>query len=228
MITVTEITDANGLWENCKLLIAALKNAPEKGHFQWGSGGYGRMANGKGVYDKLGQLEVMNAAGVRTVPFTDDLAIAREWVASGATVFGRFRDHTKGTDITVNKVRNTTRSFWTKYVPSKEEWRIHSFDGLSIARWLKRYPPMPAVITEEIIRKRAAMYNATARIEPPAGLRRFAHSMVKACAPLTYGACDILVGEDGRFYALEVNTAPELDDYTLDAYVRAVRRRFAR
>ena len=222
MITVTKIHDDNGeLWKNCRQLSAALKDVPEKGHFHWGSAGCGKM------HDKYEQLVAMSKAGVRTVPFTNDLVVAREWFKRGKTVFGRFRNHSKGADITVNKVQRTCRTFWTKYVVSKEEWRIHIFDGRSIARWRKLYPPMPTPITEEVIRTRAAQYNATARVEPPEGMRDFARSMVDGCKPLTYGACDILVGEDGKFYALEVNTAPELDGYTLAAYVKAIRRRFA-
>jgi hypothetical protein len=204
------------------MLQKALNDVPEKGRFHWGS-------EGTGMHDKLLQLQRMKAAGVRTVPFTDLLVVARKWhQEDGETVFGRFRNHERGTDITVNKVINTTRTFWTKYVPSRVEWRIHIFDGRSIARWCKLYPPMPEVITEEVIRARAFEYNATARVEPPDGMRLFAKEMVEACEPLSYGACDILLGTDGKFYALEVNTAPALDEYTLEAYVKAIRRRFAK
>ena len=209
-------------WENTAALTEALRDVHENGEFYWG------LHNSRGMWNKLTQLQTMMNAEVQTVPFTSYLEEAREWVRDGETVFGRNFTHEAGDDITINKVRMTTRKFWTKFVPSKEEWRIHVFDGLSIARWKKLFDPLVPPFTEEQLRDRCRNHQATAEFDPPRGMRELAKKAVKACAPLTYGACDILVGEDGKQYILEINTAPELDRYTLEAYVGAIRRRFAR
>jgi D-alanine-D-alanine ligase-like ATP-grasp enzyme len=57
-------------------------------------------------------------------------------------------------------------------------------------------------------------------------MRELARRAVAAVSE-TYGAVDVLVGTDGKFYVLEVNCAPAMDEYTLASYVRAIRKRFA-
>jgi D-alanine-D-alanine ligase-like ATP-grasp enzyme len=57
-------------------------------------------------------------------------------------------------------------------------------------------------------------------------LRKFAKAMINALQ-WEFGACDVLIGQGGEMYALEANSAPAMDDYTLAAYVKAIRKRFS-
>ena len=204
-------------WIATRKLRQALTDVPEEGVFHFGCR----------AQDKLDQLRMMERAKVRMPKFTDKLDDARKLMEGGATILGRFRNHTCGKDIVVNKLKRTCREYWTVYVPSTEEWRIHIFDGLSIARGKKIFEGVATEENEIAIRSRGNEYHMTHKVDPPEGMRDFARKMVKACG-LAYGACDILVGRDGKFYGLEVNTAPAMDNYTRAAYVKAIRRRFAR
>jgi hypothetical protein len=157
--------------------------------------------------------------------FTTRVAKAKRWVREGAIVLGRLLNHCDGNDIRLAGPDSPVtpeweeKNFWVRYIPYSDEWRIHSFAGLSIARGKKSNG------RHELLRGLGADYHAAP--EPPRGIREFAHGMVAACG-YEYGACDIIVKEGGGFVALEVNTAPQMDGYTLEAYVRAIRRKFAR
>src|SRR2546428_1471378 len=222
MIRLTGLTD----WRNAVQLSRELEVAPENGSFQFGVS----------HCNKLEQLRRMGLANVKSVPFTEDFNevyqhcfpfhAARElppeiWL-------GRKVNHTKGRDIKLPNSRWwRTRDFWTKYIPSVAEWRIHVFGGLSIARGEKIYvgaDDMPA--TEIMIRARANDYRMDHHHEPPRGMRKLAKAAVAAVQE-PYGAVDILVGADNQMYVLEVNVAPAMDDYTRAAYVKAIRAKFA-
>jgi len=203
-------------WANTRALQRALRGVPGNGTFVFG------VAH----CNKLEQLQRMKKAGVQCVPFTEKLETARKWVADGKTVLGRFLNHSRGTDITINKVKNTTRDYWTEYIESKAEWRIHIFDGLSIARGLKVYEKDDEPDDAVRIRNRGNEYHMVHNVEPPKGIRGVAKSAVAAVGE-DFGAVDILVGQRGGFYVLEVNMAPAMDNYTRTQYVKAIGRRFA-
>lgn len=46
---------------------------------------------------------------------------------------------------------------------------------------------------------------------------------LKSCG-LDFGACDVKVARDGRFFILEINSAPGLEEHTLAAYVQMLPR----
>jgi len=211
-------------WPSVRALREALAEVPENGVLRW--------ANGHG--NKLEQLRVMAAGGVETVPFTEDFNTIwvdnRDIHDSGEQIWlGRKFHHKEGKDILFpDKKFWRVRDYWTKFVPSKEEWRIHVFDGKTIARSKKladAEPEKPTTHAQEIRNWRNG-WRFRHSPDPPKGIREFAKAMVRACGYL-YGACDILVKPDGGFCALEVNTSPAMDNYTLRAYVKAIRRKFA-
>jgi len=217
------ITVAGPNWTVTRNLQERLKNVPENGRFVFGVA----------KCNKLEQLQKMQENRVRCVPFTNLLTVAREWVKDGKVVLGRTLDHTQGKDIVVNKVKKTTRAYWTEFVPSLEEWRIHIFDGKSIARGKKvftREQPFmngghTGTLDGILIRNRANDYRMVHNVEPPRGMREIARQAVAAVGE-EFGAVDILMEGAGKFRVLEVNKAPAMDNYTLEAYVRAIRRRF--
>jgi len=71
--------------------------------------------------------------------FTDDINLALQWVDEGILVLGRKNNHTQGRDIVSPKLKNrwNNSEYWVKFVPSKEEWRIHVLNGKVIARGKK-------------------------------------------------------------------------------------------
>jgi hypothetical protein len=213
-------------WPSIRALRAALAEVPENGSIAW--------ANGHS--NKLEQLKLMAVAGIETPEFSENFQFvfgkcqpqAMEAIQPEVWLGRRFH-HKEGKDILFPDRRFwRIRDYWTKFVPSTEEWRIHVFDGRSIARSKKiadAEPEKPTVHAQEIRNWRNG-WRFRHRHEPPRGMRDFAKAMVKACGYL-YGACDILVKPDGGYCALEVNTSPAMDGYTLWAYVRAIRGKFA-
>lgn len=224
MIQVTGPRKGN--WDTLTRLRAALAEVPESGRFQFGVS----------HCNKLQQLQRMEAADVRCVPFTTDFELVYEAVFQthaevlagyGPQIWlGRKIHHTQGRDILLpDRKFWRTRDYWTKYIPSTAEWRIHVFDGNSIARGMKVFHGDQQEPTEFVIRSRARDYVMTHNVDPPRGVRQLAKAAVQAIGE-TFGAVDILIGQDGFQYVLEVNTAPAMDNYTLRAYVKAIRRRF--
>lgn len=207
-------------WPSLRMLRAALAEAPESGSINWATG----HAN------KLEQLRAMAAGGVETPAFTEDYNTVHAAVHDGQLWLGRKFHHKEGRDILFpDRKFWRMRDYWTLFVPSREEWRIHVFDGRSIARSKKIADAEPEDASNpnaSRIRNWRNGWRFRHSPEPPKGIRDFAKAMVRACGYL-YGACDILVKPDGGFCALEVNTAPAMDGYTLRAYVKAIRSKFA-
>ena len=225
MITVGGID-----WAVTRKLREALKGAPENGRFVFGVS----------HCNNLEQLERFRAARVPCPDFTTDYKQAQAWLAEGHTVFGRKLYHTQGKDIIIAAPYRggvgftpnwpihfrTKRDYWVKFVPNvKEEWRIHVFDGRSIARGLKINDGDD---TTGLIKNRGHDYHMTHKVEPPEGLRSVAKKAVKALKDYLYGGVDLLLCEDGRVLALEVNAAPAMDNYTRGKYVQAIRGHFAK
>lgn len=212
-------------WKTTRALQAALAEVPETGTFNFGT----MHCN------KLEQLQRMTEAGVGCVEVTEDFDTAYESVMPMPNGhepipiwLGRKLHHTQGKDILLpdNKFWRI-RDYWTKFIPSTEEWRIHIFDGKSIARGKKVFADATQAPNTPInIRNRGRNWLIVHAPDPPRGMRDLARRAVEACGE-TYGAVDILVGVDRKFYALEVNCAPAMDGYTLAAYVKAIRKRFA-
>lgn len=205
-------------WSNTRALRAALANVTENGTFQFGIS----------HCNKLEQLQHMAEADVRCVPFTKDFDEVYENVTRYRQIWlGRKLNHTQGKDILLpDRKFWRIRDYWTRYIPSVEEWRIHIFDGQSIARGLKLFlHHQPNDPTAVIIRNRARDYLMRHDVDPPDGMRQLAKYAVAAVGE-SFGAVDILVGQNGLQYVLEVNTAPAMDNYTRSKYVKAIRRRF--
>lgn len=223
-------------WPTITALRTALVGVPEVGEFRLG----GPPTNA------IGQLTAFRAAGLHTPDFTTDQSQAIRWVQDDFMIFGRKLIHTRGNDIILpGRIRLNTRGivtginsrwlqseWWSRYIPPTEEWRVHVFDGKTIARGVKIpvHPPWRKAPVRNIDNGWAFRFD----IDPPKGLRKTAKL---ACEALRYlhGAVDILqVGpnapgasnaQETTFYILEVNRIPALTcPYTRTAWVEAIRK----
>jgi len=189
------------------------------------------------------QLERLRSAGLKDrglvslkVPeFTEDIEEAAEWAEKGRKVLGRRNSHMQGRDIVVAEVSDlqSTRKYkkwlmsdyWVVWVPSNAEWRIHVFDGLTIARGMKVVRETKSA--HEWIRTRRRGWVMVHNIEPPVGMRLVAKKAVEAVG-YDWGAVDVLVQGSGglkEFVVLEVNRAPGMKEgYTLEKYVEAFKK----
>jgi len=138
-------------------------------------------------------------------------------------VFGRARTHQAGRDIAVydDPEQASGHAYYTQYIPSLREQRIHIFNGEMIHSQLKVYEGEE---DEPEIRirnhSRGYVFRPYVRTRPDADRIQAA---VGACASLglAFAAVDVLVGTDGRAYILECNTAPGCTPRTAEAYARA-------
>lgn len=176
---------------------------------------------------KLGAIEQFEAmAGkVHTPNWTPHINEARKWVKEGRLVFGRRVNHEHGNDIVGPKHPAwKTRDFWVEVIPEPfDEWRVHVFQGKSIARQKK-------VLTGEQWRKMPVrnLHNGWTyqwgHELPSEEIREAAKQAVKAVG-YDFGAVDI-IWKDGKPIVLEVNSAPGMAEggKLLEAYVKAVKK----
>lgn len=202
-------------------LASELHTAPENGTFHIGYR----------AVPATEQLTRFRAAGLHTPDFTTDVHVALGWFRDDPTcvVLGRRQYHTQGRDIILlpaeAHIRMVQRwmkcDWWSKFVPSTEEWRIHVFHDRTIARgkkvWMASTPEGP-----HPLRARRLGYHMVHNVPPPSGIRPAARAAVASLNRL-YGAVDILITSDGPV-VLEVNSLPAMDNYTRAAYTRAIRR----
>jgi len=193
----------------------------------WGIESHLASLNGMRRLDAIEQLSVLSASGVNVPQFTEDINVAREWVNRGNLVFGRKRMHSQGTDIIgPNHPRWKDRDYWVKVVPNiLQEWRIHIFDGKSIARGLKVQVREPS--RKMPIRNRKNGWNMVHNVAPPEEVRKIAKLAVKAVG-YDFGGVDVYIAttDEGQeeIGVFEVNKAPGLDNYSAMAYANAIVR----
>lgn len=115
------------------------------------------------------------------------------------------------------------RDFWVKIIPSNliiAEWRVHIFQGRSIAKGLK--VQTGPTIRRQPVRNRANGWTLDHTAELPINVREAARRAVAAVG-YNFGAVDLFEMNDGDPIVLEVNSAPALlSEYTLNAYTNAI------
>ena len=225
-------------WPTIRTLRTILTEVSESGTFTLGGRPTGAIE----------QLTAFRAAGLLTPDFTTSRTEAIGWVETGSIVFGRRLFHTRGNDICLppRKIRYphgsgikifpigrwTESEWWSRYIPPTEEWRVHVFNGRSIARGKKVHSGNSW--RKAPIRNIGNGWTFDFTADPPRGLRRTAKAAVAALG-YPHGAVDILqVGpnapgaanaQETVFYVLEVNRCPALTcPYTQGAWVSAIRR----
>lgn len=169
--------------------------------------------------DKFRSLQVMKEAGVNVPEFSRDPGdLAYPFL-------GRRTSHSKGRDVVLclqrgDYLRNP-RDYYVQYVPTTREFRVHVFDG-EVIRVQGKFISNPKQSRNfPWIRNHTAGYTFK---KPRKTLRserlNMAVQAVQALG-LDFGAVDLLIGDDGDTYILEVNTAPACSPLTMRAYVEA-------
>lgn len=170
-----------------------------------------------GTFNKLEELELLRAKGVATIPFSRsprDLA---------TPLMGRSLHHTRGNDILVYQVRPFLgneynrfevphHDYFTQLIPKAREFRIWAFRRKVIGCYEKclTYPNRfgRRGRSREVWNYRNGYaYEFRNPNDTNETLRSTGISAVEALG-LDFGAVDIIEGRDGRYFVLEVNTAP--------------------
>jgi len=173
----------------------------------------------KNASNKYVAFEVLSAAGVPVPPYTTD----KELVDFKVVV--RHKLNGKGGDgIEIIKDGDLPDApLYVKYIPKKDEYRVHILDGKVIdVQKKKRKLDVPNdEVNWEIRNLAGGFIFARDGVELTPELEKIAVDAVDAL-DLVFGAVDIIYNEySNKYYVLEVNTAPGLMGSTLDKYVEA-------
>lgn len=166
--------------------------------------------------------------GVRCPSWTEDRDEASTWILGGSTVVCRtiLNGHS-GNGIVIAKTQDelVDAPLYTRYVKKSQEYRIHVHDGevFFAQRKARDKGVEDEKVNWQVRNHRNGFIYASKDVEVDDEAKKQA---ITACAALglDFGAVDIILGSDGTYYVLEVNTAPGLAGTTLDKYVEQFRR----
>lgn len=167
--------------------------------------------------NKYESLEAFDEAGIPVPGYTRDRDEISE--TFGYPALGRADEHTRGEDINLilqwrDAYLTDGNDFFVEYIPTDLEYRMHVVDGEVIQVHEKRLRSDAS--NHPFIRNHETGWIF---MEPrdPEPSHDIAIDAV-GCLGLDFGAVDVLRGEDGEEYVLEVNTAPSLDEANLRRY----------
>lgn len=183
------------------------------------------------VAKAVNKLETFKALEGRVgIPkWTEDAGEASEWLRKGVSVVIRktLTGHSgEGIEIVdpLGDIEGeaATHPLYTQYIKKREEYRVHVFRGKVIFKQRKaRKLDVPKdEVNWQVRNLDGGFIFANKNVELPAEALQSAVAAVD-CLGLDFGAVDIILGNDGNYYVLEVNTACGLQGSTLDAYVEA-------
>ncbi len=164
-------------------------------------------------------------------PWTTDFNTAVEWVAAGHVVCARtiLNGHSAAGLIIMEKDDPSTfvrAPLYTRYIPKKDEYRIHVVGNSVIDVQRKALKAEKANSGEEINWKVRNLDNGfiyqRENINVPDAVKDVATRAVKEVG-LTFGAVDVVVNtKDQRPYVLEINSAPGITGTTVQNYAKAL------
>lgn len=177
--------------------------------------------------NKLATFKLLSAAGVSVPDWTVDPDEVRIWLAEGYAAVARYKlNGHSGEGIEIIEGHQAWEDhaedapLYTRYIKKKEEYRIHIFQGEAFFVQRKaRKLDVPAENVNWKVRNLAGGFIfANVGVEVDDVARHEACAAVAALS-LDFGAVDVILGTDGKYYVLEVNTACGLEGTTLEKYV---------
>lgn len=184
--------------------------------------------------NKLENFRTFTLAGVRCPEWTtfktfdNDGDGAENWIKNGCTVVCRtILNGSCGKGILIAKTVEelVDAPLYVKYVPKKEEYRVHVAFGKVIAvqrkaRRLECENPNWQIRNHE----NGFVFVHEEKWWPEVGALALAAA---EALKLPTGAVDIIWNEKNHeFFVLEVNTSPGLEGKTIDAYVKAIKEEY--
>lgn len=187
------------------------KEVPDHKLIKWG-----RTPN------KIYNFQLMEKAGVPHVPYTTSKAVAEGWLKEGATVFARSPGGEQGLGIeivTKNDGPLPEKPLYTKYVKHFTEFRVNVAYDKAIHHSQKRKVREDA---NPLIRSHSGGWGFRIPLFIPDGINEVAVAAAKAVG-LELAGVDIIYNKFyNKFYVLEVNSAPWLNDNIADKYATEI------
>lgn len=180
--------------------------------------------------NKLLALRRLNFDNVPIPEYTNDPAVAREWLQDGDSVVSRYLlnshsgkgiviDSLDSYDIFLHRER---APLYVKYFKKKHEYRVHVFNGRVIDVQQKR-KRRESDVNYQVRNHANGWVYCREDVSPPTEALDIAVKAVAALG-LDFGAVDVAWNEHyNKCVVFEVNTAPGLFGHTLDVYVNAIK-----
>mgnify|MGYP001617152969 CR=1 FL=1 len=170
--------------------------------------------------NKLATFEKLKEADVRTVPWTTDINVARDW----GLVCERhaLRGHS-GMGIRVATGDQLQPApLYTKMLVPCEEYSVHVFRGeiIDYSKKVKRVNDEIITSNDEMIKNKGAGWEYLRDVAPREGVSIRAIAAVEALG-LDFGAVDVIRYKD-KSYVLEVGTAAGLSPRGVESYVAKI------
>lgn len=176
--------------------------------------------------DKLTQLNTFNSNAVDCPEFTQSRETAASWIADGSAVFCRkLLRASEGRGIVVAETveQLVPAPLYTRYVPKKQEFRVHVLNGQVIDTQMKK---KRRGFEDERNTKIRNLANGYVFCRDGITIPETLHSLaISATRVLGYalGAVDIAYNvKNNRLVVLEVNANPGLQGQTLENYANAI------
>lgn len=176
--------------------------------------------------NKLQTFACLAGKGVQTVPWTANLAIAKQWQEAGATVVARkVLTGSEGDGIIIVEKGNELPEapLYTKYIFKVKEFRVHATRDEVIDTQQKVRDPDREPLSWKVRSYDNGFIFQRKGIEPNGARDTLAIQALKALG-LDFGALDIVQDKKGNFYVLEVNTAPGIEGQTIQLYQDSLRK----
>lgn len=138
---------------------------------------------------------------------TEDFQPGDIWLA-------RNFQHKQGRDIQICKTPQDTRNaecdFYSRYIPTETEYRVWVFGDKNLAVYEKVWKGEGEYEGIQRNHRFGFRYEKRDALRADRLLTQYAVDAVKAIA-LDFGAVDIILGKDRKYYVLEVNSMPDID-----------------
>lgn len=157
---------------------------------------------------------------IPTVPWTTNKAVAQEWADKGRTVVVRetLTGHSGAGILIIEPGQPIPDApLYTQYVFKEKEFRIHATQTEVFDTRRKIRDPKVEPTDWKIRSAKNGFIFAAKNVDPSADRDQLAIDAVKALG-LDFGAVDIVEDKHGKFFVLEVNTAPGLEGQTIKKY----------
>lgn len=162
--------------------------------------------------DKYNALRMLDERGIPVPPYSRDPSVLEY------PMLGRREQHARGNDINLvlqeQDIYESEAEYYVQYVPTKYEFRVHVING-DIVRVAQKVPEGEGEYEPHIRNHETGWIFVNPRVDCP---QKYVAMGAVEALDLHFGAVDMIIGEDGDAYILEVNTAPSLNDTNLEIY----------
>lgn len=177
--------------------------------------------------NKLETFKKLKESGVSIPEFSENKEEAVGWVEDGKKVVCRtlLTGHS-GQGIVIAELRDelVDAPLYVKYIPKKDEYRVHVMGGEVIftQRKARKLDVADDQVNWQVRNLDGGFIYANQNVEAPQGVLDQAKEAIIALG-LDFGAVDVVTKRNGEVYVLEVNTACGLSGTTLQKYAEGFR-----